>query len=40
MSKVGASVVKNLPPIAGTAGDTGSIPESERFPGEGKGNPL
>ena len=25
---------------AGNAGDTGSIPESKRFPGGGHGNPL
>ena len=31
---------KESAPIAGAAGDTGSIPELERFPGEGKGNPL
>ena len=31
------SVVKNLPT---NAGDLGSIPGSERFPGEGNGNPL
>ena len=31
------SVVKNLP---ASAGDLGSIPELERFPGEGNGNPL
>ena len=30
-------VVKNLP---ANAGDIGLIPESERFPGEGTGNPL
>ena len=33
----GGSVVKNLP---GNAGDSGSIPGSGRFPGEGNGNPL
>ena len=33
----GGSVVKNLP---ANAGDSGSIPGSERFPGEGNGNPL
>ena len=33
-------MVKNLPANAGVAGDTGSIPWSERFPGEGNGNPL
>ena len=36
----GGSVVKNLPANAGTAGDVGSIPESERSPGGGNGNPL
>ena len=33
----GGSVVNNLP---ANAGDQGSIPELERFPGEGKCNPL
>ena len=35
-------MVKNLPVIAGDAGDTGSIPGSGRiqFPGGGNGNPL
>ena len=33
----GNSVVKNPP---ANAGDTNSIPRLERFPGEGKGNPL
>jgi len=33
-------VVKNLPASAGDAGDMGSIPESERSPGGGNGNPL
>ena len=32
-----AQLVKKLP---AHAGDTGSISESERFPGEGNGNPL
>ena len=36
----GGTVVKNLPVSAGDAGDTGSIPGSERSPGEGNGNPL
>ena len=36
----GGSVVKNPPANAGDTGDTGSIPESERFPGGGNGNPL
>ena len=30
-------MVKNLPV---NVGDVGLIPESERFPGEGNGNPL
>ena len=33
-------MVKNLPAIAGDAGDTGSVPESGRFPGRGNGNPF
>ena len=33
----GGSVIKN-PPI--NAGDEGLIPGSERFPGDGNGNPL
>ena len=33
-------VVKNLPANAGDAGDLGSIPGSERFPGGGYGNPF
>ena len=32
--------VKNLSANAGAAGDTGSIPESGRFPREGNGNQL
>ena len=36
----GGRVVKNLLAIAGDAGDTGSIPESGRFPGRGNGNPF
>ena len=32
------SMVKNLP--LGQAGDLGSIPGSERSPGEGNGNPF
>ena len=35
-----APVVKNLPVNAGDVRDSGSIPESERSPGEGNGNPL
>ena len=37
MSVPGGSVVKNLP---ATAGDTGSIPGSGRFPVVGNGNTL
>ena len=33
----GGSVIKNPP---ANAGDTGSIPGSGRYPGEGNGNPL
>ena len=33
----GVSVVKNLP---ANAGDTGLIPDSRRFSGEGDANPL
>ena len=33
-------VVKSLPGSAGDAGDTDSIPGSERYPGEGNSNPL
>ena len=33
----GGSVINNLPT---NAGDTGLIPGSGRFPGEGHGNPL
>ena len=33
----GGSEVKNPP---ANAGDTGSVPDSERSPGEGHGNPL
>ena len=32
--------VKNLPDNAGNSGDTGSIPGSERSPGEGNGKLL
>ena len=35
-----ALVVKNLPANAGDIRDAGSIPGSERSPGEGNGNPL
>ena len=34
------SVVKNLTAKAGAAGDVGSNPGSERYPGGSKGNPL
>ena len=34
---LGGSAVKNMPDVAG---DGDSIPESERAPGEGNGNPL
>ena len=37
MAFPGGSVAKN--PLA-NAGGAGSIPGSERFPGEGNGNPL
>ena len=33
-------MVKNLPANVGDAGDSGSIPGSERSPGVGNGNPL
>ena len=36
----GGSVVKNLPADVRDAGDTVSVPESERCPGEGNDNPL
>ena len=36
----GGLVVKNPPANAGDTGDTGSIPESGRSPGEGHDNPL
>ena len=35
-----ALVVKNPPANSGTIRDEGSIPGSERSPGEGHGNPL
>jgi len=34
------SVVKNPSAYADVTGDVGSIPGSERSPGEGNGNPL
>ena len=33
-------MVKNPPAGAGDIRDTGSIPASRRYPGEGHGNPL
>ena len=36
----GGLVGKKATCNAGNAGDTGSIPESRRFPGGGHGNPL
>ena len=36
----GGAVVKNLPADVGNARDVGLIPGSERYPGEGNGNPL
>ena len=35
-----ALVIKNHPVNAGDAKDLGSVPESERSPGVGNGNPL
>ena len=35
-----ALVVKNPPANAGDIRDSGLIPGSERYPGEGNGNPL
>ena len=35
-----ALVVKNSPANEGDIRDAGSIPEMERFPGKGHGNPL
>jgi len=40
MASQPALVVKNLPANAGDVRDTGWIPGSGRFPGEGNGNPL
>ena len=40
MSSPGTAVVKNLPGNAGDVRETGSIPRSERSPGEGNSNPL
>ena len=40
MGSPGGSVIKNPPAKAGDAGDTGSIPEQGRSPGEGNDNPL
>ena len=36
----GGTVIKNPPVNAGDAGDSDSVPGSERSPGEGNGNPL
>ena len=36
----GGTMVKNSPAKAGDAGDTGSIPGSGRYPGEGNDNPF
>ena len=36
----GGLVVKNPPDSSGDARDSGSIPGSGRFPGEGNDNPL
>ena len=40
MGSPGGSVIKNPPAKAGDGGDTGSIPEQGRSPGEGNDNPL
>ena len=40
MSSPGAEVVKNLPANAGHMRETGSVPGSERSPGEGNSNAL
>ena len=40
MHITGGSVVKNLPPNVGDAGDMGSIPEARRSSGAENGNPL
>ena len=37
---LGGTVVKNPSAYADVTGDVGSIPGSERSPGEGNGNPL
>ena len=34
------SVVKNIPANEGDTGEAVSVPGSERYPGEGNGNPL
>ena len=39
-SKVNPSTYSDLVPLTANAGDTGSVPESGRSPGEGNGNPL
>ena len=40
MGFLGGAPVENLPANVGDAGDSGSIPGSERSPGVGNGNPL
>ena len=35
----GGTVIKNPPVNAGDAGDSDSVPGSERSPGDGNGNP-
>ena len=40
MGFLGGAPVENLPASVGDAGDSGSIPGSERSPGVGNGNPL
>ena len=40
MGFIGGSVVKDLPAIAGDAGDMGLIPGQGRSPGGGHSNPL
>ena len=37
---LGDSVVKKKKNLPANAGETGSVPESGRSPGEGNGNPL
>ena len=40
MDLPGDTAVKNQPASAGDARNTGSIPGSGRYPGEGNGNPF